>query len=74
VTITGTAVNRSKKVVCWSNRGINLGDCVLPSIIAIMANTVQVATKATARKVDIAELNFNDSATNTQLHFYKIKC
>jgi len=67
VTITGTAVNRSKKVVCWSKRGINLGDCVLPSAIAITANTVHVVTKATARRVDIAELNFNDSATNAEI-------
>lgn len=74
MTITGTAVNRSKKEVCSSKRGINLGDSVLPSIIAITANTVHVVTKATARKVDIAELNFKDSATNTQMVGHKIKC
>ena len=59
--MTGTAVNRSKKEVCWSKRGTSLGDCVLPSTIATIANTVHIVTNATARRVDTAELNFKDS-------------
>lgn len=59
--MTGTAVNRSKKEVWWSKRGNNLGACVFPCTRATIANTEHIATNATARRVDIAELNFKDS-------------
>jgi hypothetical protein len=61
VTITGTAVKRSKKVVSWSKRGTNLGVCVFPSTRAIIANTEHIVTNAIVSRVDTAELNFNDS-------------
>lgn len=64
--MTGTAVKRSKKDVWWSKRGTNLGDCVFPSTSATIAKTEHVVTNATARRVDTAELNFNDSVINNK--------
>lgn len=62
--MTGTAVNRSKKVVCWSKLGTNLGVLVFPSKIARIAITELIPTKTTARRTDIAELNLRDSAVH----------
>jgi hypothetical protein len=62
--MTGTAVNRSKKEVWLFRRGTNRGVCVFPSTTATIANTEHIVTNATASNVDIAELNFNDSAQN----------
>lgn len=66
--MTGTAVNRSKKDVCWSNSGINLGFLVLPWTKAIIAITEHIATKITARRTDTAELNLNDSVKDAKTH------
>lgn len=62
VTITGTAVKRSKKEVLLSNSGSSLGLFVFPSKNAKIAITELMATNSTARKTDIAELYLNDSA------------
>ena len=62
VTITGTAVKRSKKEVLLSNWGSSLGLFVFPSKSAKIARTELIATNTTARKTDIAELYLNDSA------------
>ena len=61
VTITGTAVKRSKKEVLLSNWGSSLGLFVFPSKSAKIASTELMATNTTARKTDIAELNLNNS-------------
>lgn len=62
VTKTGTTVNRSKNEVCWSKCGISLGICILPAKRAAIAIPEHMTTNATARRVDIAELNFKESA------------
>lgn len=68
VTITGTAVKRSKKEALLSNSGTILGLFAFPSKIAIIAITELIPTNTTARKTDIAELYLNDSAKITKVH------
>lgn len=68
--MTGTAVNKSKKEEpwWWLNSGNSLGGCVFAAIKAAIAIAEHIPTNATARSVDIAELNFNDSEMKTAQH------
>lgn len=61
VTITGTAVKRSKNETWLSNSGSSFGVCVLPSTIANIAITEHVPTNTTASRTEIAELKLKDS-------------
>lgn len=61
VTMTGTAVKRSKKETWLSKWGSSLGLFAFPSTSAKIAIIELMPTNTTASKTDIAELHFSDS-------------
>lgn len=60
VTITGTAVKRSKNDTWLSNCGSSFGVFDLPSQTAYIAITEHIATNITASSTEIAELKRNE--------------
>lgn len=66
VTMTGTAVKRSKNETWLSKWGSILGVSVFPSRSAEIAIAELMPTNTTASRTDIAELNFNDSGDKHQ--------